>query len=304
MLLNLSSKFEKGLARTRDGFKNRLAKIVGHTRKIDQEFLTELEEMLILSDVGADIAHTVIREIEKKSRDTNALDKESLLSILKQELVLLLKQSDAGVAEFPRPCVISVIGVNGTGKTTTIGKLAFKFQAQGKRVILAAADTFRAAAIEQLGIWAGRTGAEFIHSQAGADPASVAYDALKATLARDFDVLIIDTAGRLHTKSNLMAELEKIHRVLKRLIPEAPHQILLVMDATTGQNGLSQVRSFIQTGRVDGLVLTKLDGTAKGGIVFAIARELKIPVRYIGVGEQIDDLEEFNSELFVEALLE
>jgi len=197
-----------------------------------------------------------------------------------------------------------VVGVNGTGKTTTIGKLANKLNSTGKKVLLAAADTFRAAAIDQLGVWASRSGVDIIHSQPGADPASVSFDALKAAIARDVDVLLIDTAGRLHTKTNLMAELTKIHKVLQKQSPEAPHQVFLVMDATTGQNGLTQAKQFAQAVNVTGLILTKLDGTAKGGIVFSIARELNIPVRYIGIGEGIDDLEEFDPESFVEALFQ
>jgi fused signal recognition particle receptor len=304
MVFDLLAKFEKGLSRTKDGLSSGLTKIVGHTRKIDRDFLAELEELLILSDVGVETAEIIIQDIEKKSRDTNAVDRAALLLLLKEELLSILQQPEKTTVPFAKPYVISIVGVNGTGKTTSIAKLAYKFSQDGKKVVLAAADTFRAAAIEQLGVWAQRTGAELIKSQAGADPAAVAFDALKATIARGLDILIVDTAGRLHTKANLMTELSKIHRVLNRQIPEAPHQVLLVMDATTGQNGLSQARSFIQAVKIDGIILTKLDGTAKGGIVFAISKELKIPVRFIGIGEQLDDFQEFDANLFVEALLQ
>lgn len=305
-MLNVISKFRKGLAKTKAGLVEGINRVVSSARKIDEELLEELEELLIMSDVGVETAERIIDDLRKKSKESGATDASGIIEKLKEELTELLRSSVPAKPdmESARPYVISVVGVNGTGKTTTIGKLANRFRADGKKVLLAAADTFRAAAIEQLDIWAKRAGVDIVHTQAGADPAAVVFDAVKAATARQVDILLIDTAGRLHTKSNLMEELAKIHRVLKNQIPGAPHEILLVMDATTGQNGLSQARKFAEAVNVTGIVLTKLDGTAKGGIVFSIIRDLKIPVRYIGVGEQIDDIEEFDPELFVEALFQ
>lgn len=304
-MLNVFSKLSKGLAKTRAGLVDSISTVV-RGRRIDDNVLDELEELLILSDVGIDTADKIIKDIRDRARREGVISETDVMTILKEDIVSLFVHSaeHAPSTVSARPHVISVVGVNGTGKTTTIGKLANRFQQQGAKVLLAAADTFRAAAVDQLHIWATRSHADIIHSQPGADPASVAFDALKAAISREVDILLIDTAGRLHTKANLMAELSKIHNVLKRHIPEAPHEVLLVLDATTGQNGLSQARQFAQAVHVTGLVLTKLDGTAKGGIVFSIARELNIPVRYIGVGEGIDDLAEFNAESFVEALFQ
>ena len=281
-------------------------RVIAKTRRIDETFLEELEEVLILSDMGVDTAGQIIDHLRQKSQSEAAKDQEEIIRLLKAELIALLNTSQVGSGASPitKPHVISIVGVNGTGKTTTIGKLAFRYRNSGQKVLVAAADTFRAAAGDQLSIWAHRAGVDIVQNQPGADPASVAFDALKAASSRDIDVMIIDTAGRLHTKSNLMAELSKIHRVLAKLSPEAPHEVLLVMDATTGQNGLTQARKFLETVNVSGMVLTKLDGTAKGGIVFAIVKELGIPVRYVGVGEQIDDLAEFDAETFVEALFQ
>lgn len=275
-------------------------------RRIDAAVLAELEELLILSDLGVETTEQIMADLGDRARQAGAVTEQEVVAILKNDLVSLFQEIDSNkTAPFhTKPYVISVVGVNGTGKTTTIGKLAHRLYADGKKVLLGAADTFRAAAIDQLDVWAARSHVDVIHSQPGADPASVSYDALKAAISRQVDVLLIDTAGRLHTKKNLMAELSKIHSVLKKQLPDAPHEVLLVMDATTGQNGLSQAKQFVQAVDVTGLVLTKLDGTAKGGIVFAIARELKIPVRYIGTGEAIDDLAEFDPETFVEALLQ
>jgi fused signal recognition particle receptor len=304
-VLNVFSKLTRGLAKTKNNLTSGISNVV-KGRRIDEDVLDELEELLILSDLGIETAEQIIDDLRERSRKEGAVTEDDVMAILKADLVKLFKEAEHyKPLEFnAKPYVISVVGVNGTGKTTTIGKLANKLRHDGQKVLLAAADTFRAAAIDQLDVWANRSNVDLIHSQPGADPASVSFDALKAAIARDVDVLLIDTAGRLHTKTNLMAELTKIHKVLQKQSPEAPHQIFLVMDATTGQNGLSQAKQFAQAVNVTGLVLTKLDGTAKGGIVFSIARELNIPVRYIGIGESIDDLEEFDAEAFVEALFQ
>mgnify|MGYP006282873229 FL=1 len=300
---NVFSKLSKGLAKTRAGLVDGISNVV-KGRRIDDDVLDELEEILLLSDAGVETTEKIIDDLRERAHKQGSVTEEEVISTLKADLVGLLQ--DAGPTEpiriNARPYVISVVGVNGTGKTTTIGKLANRFRQQGKKVLLAAADTFRAAAGNQLEIWAERSDVELVHSQPGADPASVAFDALRAAISRDVDVLLIDTAGRLHTKANLMAELSKIHNVLKKQIPDAPHDILLVMDATTGQNGLSQARQFAQAVNVTGIVLAKLDGTAKGGIIFSIINELNIPVRYVGVGERLDDIEAFDAESFVEAL--
>ncbi len=297
----LFSRLSKGLSKTRKGFVDGIDRVVSKTRSIDDAFFDELLETLILGDVGVSTAETVIQRLQKRVRNERLNGKEGIIEALKEELVHLItvpkKQSKA-----EKPFVISVVGVNGTGKTTTIGKLAHKYNKQGQKVLLAAADTFRAAAIEQIEIWAERSDAELVHNQPGSDPASVAFDALKAAISRNMDVLIIDTAGRLHTRNNLMAELGKIHRVITRQLSTAPHQVLLVLDATTGQNGLVQARKFAQAVNIDGIVLTKIDGTAKGGIIFSLVQELEIPVRYLGYGEQIDDLDDFDPFTFVEAL--
>jgi len=305
-VLKVISKFRKGLEKTKAGLVDGINKVISSARRIDDDMLEEVEELLILSDVGVETAEKIIEDLRRKSKETGATDASEIINTLKEELVSLFNQTGSeGInTDQKKPYVISIVGVNGTGKTTTIGKLAYRFRSDGKKVLLAAADTFRAAAIEQLEIWAKRAGADIVHTQAGADPAAVAFDAVKAAMARQVDILLIDTAGRLHTKTNLMEELAKIHRVLQKQIPGAPHETLLVMDATTGQNGLSQARKFAEAVNVTGIVLTKLDGTAKGGIVFSIIRELDIPVRYIGVGEQIDDIEEFDPNMFVEALFQ
>ena len=303
-MLNVFSKLKKGLAKTKSNLVDGIAGVV-KGRKIDDAVLDELEELLILSDLGVETAERIIDDLRDRARKEGLVTEEDVVAILKADLVALFQEGSYEPMDFSaKPYVISIVGVNGTGKTTTIGKLANRLHNDGNKVLLAAADTFRAAAIEQLDIWAKRSNVEMIHSQPGADPAAVSFDALKAAISRGVDVLLIDTAGRLHTKANLMAELTKIHSVLKKQMPEAPHEIFLVMDATTGQNGLAQAKQFSQAVDVTGIVLTKLDGTAKGGIVFSIARELNIPVRYIGIGEGIDDLEEFDAESFVEALFQ
>jgi fused signal recognition particle receptor len=305
-LLSMFQKLQQGLAKTRNSLVEGFNRIVSQAKGIDESSLEELEELLILSDLGVDTAAHIISSLRDKVRDAGAVGREEVLQLLKEELTAQftvpasqpLESSEAP----PKPQVISVVGVNGTGKTTTTGKLAYRFAQEDKKVLLAAADTFRAAAIEQLDIWKDRAGVDIIHAQSGADPAAVAFDALKAAMARQVDVLLIDTAGRLHTQSNLMAELTKIHKVLARQCVGAPHQVFLIIDATTGQNGMIQAKKFAEAGGVTGVIVTKLDGTAKGGIVFAITRQLRIPVRYIGIGEKIDDLEPFDPAAFVEAL--
>ena len=297
-------KLKLGLIKTKSGLFNGISKAIGNYAGLDENFLDQLEETLLLGDVGIDATVQIIENLRQRRRSLSATGKDNVMNFIKEELELILADANinASTNDQLNPQVISVIGINGVGKTTTIGKLAHYYRKNGKKVLLAAADTFRAAAIDQLEIWAERAKVDIVKSQHGADPASVVYDAQKAAKARNIDFLIIDTAGRLHTKANLMAELEKIHRILGREVPGAPHQALLIIDATTGQNGLFQAKQFASSVDVTGLVLTKLDGTAKGGIVFSIAKELKIPVQYIGLGEKIEDIEEFDSQHFVEAL--
>lgn len=302
MKAGVFEKLQQGLSKTKSGLVGGIQRAVSAARGMDEELLEELEQTLILGDVGVATTEAVIDALRSSGAGRGG-GKNNVIEIVKDELLKVLG-SAPGAAPPPevKPLVVSVIGVNGTGKTTTIAKLAHRWRADGKRVLLAAADTFRAAAIDQLRVWAERSGSDIVHNQPGSDPAAVAYDALQASMSRHTDVLIIDTAGRLHTKSNLMAELTKVHRVLDRALPGAPHEVLLVMDATTGQNGLSQARQFAASVRITGIVLTKLDGTAKGGMVFSVVQELGLPVKYIGLGERIDDLEPFEAESFVEAL--
>ncbi len=300
-MLGVLSKFQKGLEKTRSNLVGGIQRVVSRG-KLDEEMLDELEETLLLSDVGFDTAEEILGQLLEQSRKKNISDARDIINLLSEQLVQILKVNQPKIDETQRPHIISVIGVNGTGKTTSIGKLAHLFIRDGKKVLLAAADTFRAAASEQLAIWANRVGADCIHREPGSDPASVAFDAIKSAQSKDKDIVLIDTAGRLHTKNNLMAELSKIHRVIDREMPGAPHQVLLVVDATTGQNGLAQAKQFAKTVNVTGIILTKLDGTAKGGIVFSIAKQLLVPVQYIGLGEKIDDLQPFDAQQFVEAL--
>lgn len=302
-MFDVLRKFQAGLARTKNSLVDGIQRIVTQARGLDESSLEELEELMILSDVGVKTAETVIERLRQRARSEHETEASRITAMVKEELAAILMQGQkVAPPALSQPWVISVVGVNGTGKTTTIGKLAHRQAVQGKKVLLAAADTFRAAAAEQLQVWKSRAGVEIVQSQSGADPAAVAFDAVKAAMARKVDFLFIDTAGRLHTKSNLMAELVKIHKVIGNQCPGAPHEVLLVMDATTGQNGLAQARSFAQAVQITGLVITKLDGTAKGGIVFSIVQELGIPVRFVGLGEQIDDLQEFDPNTFVEAL--
>jgi fused signal recognition particle receptor len=280
-------------------------------RTIDDALLSEIEEILITADIGVATSEKIIARLKERVRNDNVTNSDAIVELLKEEIASLLLESPTAAAdatfsidETDKPHVIMLIGVNGVGKTTTIGKLAHNYKRAGKSVLIGAADTFRAAANEQLEVWAQRAGVDIVQQQHGADPAAVAYDTLTAAKARSTDVVIIDTAGRLHNKQGLMQELEKIGRVMKKIHPNAPHDIFLALDATTGQNALQQAKEFTKVAPITGIVLTKLDGTAKGGAVIAIADSMNIPVRYIGVGERIDDLQIFDSESFVEALFE
>ncbi|MGD9231100.1 MAG: signal recognition particle-docking protein FtsY [Desulfobacterales bacterium] len=295
------NRLKKGLSKTRTVLTTDINELFAGNRKIDDELMEELEELLITSDIGVRTAMDLIQSISKRSSEISGADQ--LKTALKEKILAVLNSEKPSPQKITtRPHVIMVIGVNGVGKTTTIGKLAAKFAASGKSVIIAAADTFRAAAIEQLGIWAQRAGAEFVKHQEMSDPAAVAYDGIEAAMARGVDVVIIDTAGRIHTRKNLMEELKKIKRTLSKKLPEAPHEILLVLDATTGQNAISQAELFNDALDVTGIALTKLDGTAKGGIVVSICRMLEIPLKYIGIGEALEDLQEFDAVRFVNAL--
>lgn len=294
-------RLKEGLTKTRKGFIEKVeAVFVG--RKIDDQTLEELEEILITSDVGMKATGEIVESLREKARKGEIKSSEGVRDFLKQEMAALLGPSQPLVITGERPFVILTVGVNGVGKTTTIGKLAGRFVSEGRSVLLAAGDTFRAAAIEQLEIWAARTEAQIVKHQSGSDPAAVAFDSIEAARSRKIEVVIIDTAGRLHTKSPLMEELKKVRRVIDKTMPGAPHETLLVVDATTGQNALRQAQMFHDVVGVTGIALTKLDGTAKGGIVFAVRKELGIPVRLIGVGEGIEDLRDFDSKEFVEAL--
>jgi fused signal recognition particle receptor len=296
-------RLKRGLSKTHESIVGRIDTLLLGKKQIDAGTLEELEEILISADIGVAATAELIGILEQRLKRNELCDGDALKKALKEEMLLRLSGKAASLnVDSAKPYVIMVIGVNGVGKTTTIGKLAGKFGSEGKKVLLVAGDTFRAAAAEQLEIWGERVGADVVRHKEGADPAAVAFDGCKAGLARNKDILFIDTAGRLHTKVNLMEELKKMRRILQREIPGAPHETLLILDASTGQNALSQARLFKEVADVTGLVITKLDGTAKGGIVVAISSELKIPVRYIGVGEGVDDLREFDPEQFVEAI--
>jgi fused signal recognition particle receptor len=301
---------EKGLEKTKTSLFSRISKAVVGKTKVDSEVLDNLEEILVTSDVGVETTLKIIDRIEKRASRDKYLGTSELNTILKEEIAALLQENNTGdVPEFTipvasRPYVIMVVGVNGVGKTTTIGKLAFNFKKAGYSVLLGAADTFRAAAIDQLKIWAERVDVPIISQGMGADPASVAYDTVKSAMARNSDVVIIDTAGRLHNKINLMNELSKIHKVMQKLIPEAPHEILLILDASTGQNAIEQAKQFTVATEVNAIALTKLDGTAKGGVVIGISDQFRIPVKYIGIGEKMEDLQVFDRNAFVESLFD
>jgi fused signal recognition particle receptor len=294
-------RLRQGMSKTREILTTDIDELFFGKKKIDESLLDDLEALLITSDMGVETTMALMESITKKAGKFN--DTSQLKAVLKEEILSIMRDMpDPPEISVEKPHVIMVVGVNGTGKTTTIGKLAARFEAQGKKTLIAAADTFRAAAIEQLGIWAGRAGSEFVRGKDKADPAAIAFDAIGASLARDIDIVLIDTAGRLHTNVNLMEELKKIKRAVAKKIPEAPHEILLVLDGSTGQNAISQANLFNEALGVTGMALTKLDGTARGGIVVSICSNLKIPLQYIGIGEQIEDLQDFSAERFVNAL--
>jgi fused signal recognition particle receptor len=317
---SLLDRLKRSVERTRSQIAARVEELVSGEKRVDAGALKQLENSLLAADLGVRTTRDLVEAVRLESERAPLRSADAIKRVLKSQLMAILQAApaanaaaqNAGLAAASdstgdaaaRPEVVFIVGVNGTGKTTTIGKLAHRLRHDGRSVLLCAGDTFRAAAIEQLAVWAQRTGAELIHSKSGADPSAVLHDALTAALARSVDVLIVDTAGRLHTKSNLMAELEKMRRTASKLVPGAPHDVLLVMDATTGQNGLTQAREFTAAAGVTGIVLTKLDGTAKGGIVVAITRELSLPVRFVGTGESAEDLVPFDAETFVTSLFE
>ncbi len=300
---------DKGLEKTKESFFNKIARSVVGKSKVDADVLDSLEETLITSDVGVETTLKIIEKIEERVARDKVLGVEELNRVLKEEISALLEENNAidnVNFDIPKhadgPHVIMVVGVNGVGKTTTIGKLAYQFKAAGKKVVLGASDTFRAAAVDQLIIWADRVGVPIVHQGMGADPASVAFDALQSAKAQNADVVIIDTAGRLHNKVNLMNELSKVKRVMDKVIPSAPHEVLLVLDGSTGQNAYEQAKQFSLATSINALAITKLDGTAKGGVVIGISDQMKIPVKYIGVGEGMEDLQPFNKNEFVDSL--
>lgn len=305
---NKKPDLDKGLEKTRESVFSKISKAIVGKSKVDDEVLDNLEEVLVTSDVGVETTLKIISRIEKRIGRDKYLGTSELNRILKEEIAALLKENTQGEATgfnlkgIKTPYVIMVVGVNGVGKTTTIGKLAHQFKLAGKSVVLGAADTFRAAAVDQLKIWSERVGVPIVSQGMGADPASVAFDTLKSAVANNMDVVIIDTAGRLHNKINLMNELSKIKNVMQKVIPDAPHEILLILDASTGQNAIEQARQFTAATEVNALALTKLDGTAKGGVAIGISDEFKIPVKYIGIGEQMEDLQLFDRNEYVNTL--
>lgn len=305
---NKKQQLDEGLQKTKNSFFSKLSRAIIGKSKVDDEVMDNLEEILIASDVGVATTIKIIRKIEDRIARDKFVSTSELNGILKDEISKLLLSHDASASTVPiiddtkKPYVIMVVGVNGVGKTTTIGKLAHQFQSQGLNVLLGAADTFRAAAIEQLKIWADRVQVPIVAQSMGSDPASVAFDTLKSAVSNNSDVVLIDTAGRLHNKVNLMNELTKIKNVMQKVVPGAPHEVLLVLDASTGQNAIEQAKEFTKATEITALALTKLDGTAKGGVAIGISDEFQIPVKYIGVGEQMDDLQVFNKESFVESL--
>ena len=296
-------KLKNGLNKTKKSFDEKINNVFSSFRKVDEDFLEELEEILIMSDIGMDTSIKIINNLRERIKKEKIEDEEDVKKALREEMQKILEVTDISLHLNTKPSVILVVGVNGVGKTTSIGKIANRLAKDGKKVVVAAADTFRAAAVEQLEIWAKRSGADIVKREEGVDPASVVYDAIKITREKDADVLIVDTAGRLHNKKYLMDELNKIQKVINKEMSEADKEVLLVIDGTTGQNAISQVKAFKEEADITGLVLTKLDGTAKGGVVIGIVEENKIPVKFIGVGEQIDDMEIFNTEDFVKAII-
>ncbi len=302
---NLLDKLKAGIQKTRSGLVDRLEDVLAGKKEIDADLLDELEYTLITADLGVKTVNDILERIRQRVDRKLTGDADEIRNLIREQLLEILRASDTPVHIVAQPpAVVMVVGVNGAGKTTTIGKLAHRFLGEGRKVLLCAADTFRAAAIEQLEVWAKRAGVDMIRQKTGSDPSAVVFDALNAAKARQVDYVIVDTAGRLHTKDNLMAELEKMRRTSQRVIPGSPHEVWLVLDATTGQNGLEQARRFTESSGVTGIVLTKLDGTAKGGVVVAIARELNLPIRYVGVGEKIDDLLPFEADKFIESLFD
>ena len=296
-------KLKNGMNKTKSSFDEKINNVFKSFRKVDEDFLEELEEILIMSDIGVDTSVKIINNLRTKIKKEKIQDEEDVKKALREEKQAILDGNDISLHLNTKPSVILVVGVNGVGKTTSIGKIANRLAKDGKKVVVAAADTFRAAAVEQLEIWANRSGADIVKREEGVDPASVVYDAMKITKEKQADVLIVDTAGRLHNKKYLMDELNKIQKVINKEMPEADKEVLLVIDGATGQNAISQVKAFKQETDLTGLVITKLDGTAKGGVAIGIVAENNIPIKFIGVGEQIDDMEVFNSEDFVKAII-
>ncbi|HEX4749108.1 MAG TPA: signal recognition particle-docking protein FtsY [Bryobacteraceae bacterium] len=300
---NLLDRLKAGIQKTRTGLVDRIEDVFAGKKEIDADLLEELEYTLITADIGVRTVQEILERIRLQVDRRSMSDATEVKNLIREQLFEVLRASENPIRVVTTPpAVVMVVGVNGAGKTTSIGKLAHRFLGEGRKVLLCAADTFRAAAIEQLEIWAQRAKVDVIRQKTGSDPSAVVFDALQAAKARGVDYVIVDTAGRLHTKENLMAELEKMRRTCQRIVPGAPHEVWLVLDATTGQNGLEQARKFTESAGVTGIILTKLDGTAKGGIVVAIARELNLPIRFIGVGEKIDDLLPFEAENFVDSL--
>jgi fused signal recognition particle receptor len=298
-------KLKTGLSKTHQGFVEKIDRLLLGQKTIDQNLLDELEDLLFAADLGVRTSTQLIEGVQQGLKRGDLQDPERVKEFIKEEILRILKSAEHPLSinlAQTKPFVIMVMGVNGVGKTTTIGKIAHTYSSQGKKILIGAADTFRAAAVEQLEVWANRAGADFIKQSKGSDPSAVAFDAIHAAIARDTDLVFIDTAGRLHTKVNLMEELKKVKRIVGRECPGAPHELLLILDATTGQNAISQAKLFNETVGVTGIAITKLDGTAKGGILVGITEEMKIPIRYIGVGEGLDDLREFNASEFVQAL--
>ncbi len=296
-------KLKNGLSKTKSSFDEKMNNVFSNFRKVDEELLEELEEALIMSDVGVQTSTMIINNLKNRVKKENLKDAEEVKAALRDEVKAIFDSTDKELNLNTKPSVILVVGVNGVGKTTSIGKIANRLRKDGKKVVVAAADTFRAAAVEQLEIWAKRANCEIVKREEGVDPAAVVYDAIKITKQNNADVLICDTAGRLHNKKYLMDELVKIKKVIDKELPDTSEEVLMVLDATTGQNAISQVQAFKETVDITGLILTKLDGTAKGGSVIGIVNENKVPVKFIGVGEQIDDMEIFNSDDFVKALI-
>lgn len=301
--MGLFSKIKEGLKKTKDSMINKMQRVVNSFTKIDEELFEQLEETMIMSDIGVETSVEICSRLRKKIKEQGVTDPALIMDLI-QEIVAEMMGNDTSLDMSTTPSIIMVIGVNGAGKTTTIGKLCHQLKSEGKKVIVAAADTFRAAAIDQLQVWTERAGVDIVKHAEGSDPGAVVYDAISAAKARNFDVLVIDTAGRLHNKKNLMDELAKINRIMSTQAKGCSKEVLLVLDATTGQNAVNQARLFSETAEITGIVLTKLDGTAKGGIVISIMNELNIPVKLIGVGEKIDDLQPFDSKSFVTALFE